>query len=132
MRANRSVDTGLELALRRALHARGLRYRKNLRVDLPGLSVRPDVVFTRVRLALFADGCFWHMCPLHATEPKANSNYWGPKLRRNVARDRRVDAALDAAGWTVLRIWEHEPAETAANRVVMALRTLRARQEPGT
>jgi DNA mismatch endonuclease, patch repair protein len=121
MQSNRSAGTGSEMQLRRALHAQGLRYRVNYPVDVPGLRVRPDVVFTRQRLALFSDGCFWHRCPQHATDPKANSDYWAPKLRANVARDRLVDEALQQAGWTVVRVWEHESVEVAVRRVVSAL-----------
>jgi DNA mismatch endonuclease, patch repair protein len=117
MLANRRADTAPEIALRRALHARGARFRKDHAVTLTGMSVRPDIVFTRARVAVFVDGCFWHRCPQHATDPKANSDYWGPKLRANVERDRLVDRVLTAAGWTVLRIWEHEDAADAADRV---------------
>jgi DNA mismatch endonuclease, patch repair protein len=120
MLANRRSDTAPELALRSELHVRGLRFRKDHRVDLTDCAVRPDVVFTRARVAVFIDGCFWHRCPLHATDPKANSDYWGPKLRANAARDRRVDDALSAAGWTVVRIWEHEDVIDAADRVCRA------------
>jgi DNA mismatch endonuclease (patch repair protein) len=74
-------------------------------------------VFTRARVAVFVDGCFWHRCPLHATAPKANFDYWAAKLRRNVARDRRADEALQAAGWCVVRVWEHEAVDNAARRV---------------
>ena len=121
MRANRRRDTAPELALRRELHARGLRYR----VDYPpirDLRCRADIVFTRARLAVFVDGCFWHSCPLHATRPTANGDWWRDKLETNVRRDRRNDLELAQAGWTVLRIWEHEPAETAIQRVESALK----------
>jgi DNA mismatch endonuclease, patch repair protein len=79
--------------------------------------VRPDVVFTRARLAVFVDGCFWHCCPEHGNEPRANSAYWNQKLSRNVARDKDVDLALSLAGWGVLRAWEHEPPAEVAERV---------------
>lgn len=115
MRGNRRADTGPERQVRSLLHASGYRYRTNYRLDVPGARVRPDIVFTRRRLAVFIDGCFWHRCPEHGTSPRANTHYWTPKLERNVARDQRVDQALRAAGWTVLRIWEHVgPAEAAA------------------
>jgi DNA mismatch endonuclease (patch repair protein) len=97
------------------LHASGYRYRTDYRLDVPGARVRPDIVFTRRRLAVFIDGCFWHRCPEHGTSPRVNTSYWAPKLERNIARDQRVDQALRAAGWTVLRIWEHvDPVEAAA------------------
>lgn len=108
MRANRKRDTGPELALRSALHRRGLRFRVNLSLRCGAVRVVPDIVFTRRKVAVFVDGCWWHRCPAHGTTPKANTAYWLPKLDRNVQRDRRVDAALAAGGWTILRIWEHE------------------------
>jgi DNA mismatch endonuclease (patch repair protein) len=117
MAGNRGRDTKPELALRSRLHALGLRYRVGLRVEADGLRVRPDVVFTRVRVAVFVDGCFWHRCLLHKSVPRRNHEFWRRKLDANVARDRRVDAALQAAGWRVVRIWEHEAVETAAARV---------------
>jgi DNA mismatch endonuclease (patch repair protein) len=114
MRANRRVDTGPEIRLRAALHARGLRFRKDFPVRATGHLVRPDVVFTRRRIAVFIDGCFWHRCPDHRTSPRANAAYWGPKLARNVERDRATDRALADAGWTVVRVWEHVPIGEAA------------------
>jgi DNA mismatch endonuclease (patch repair protein) len=121
MRRNPRRDTRPEIALRKELHARGLRFRKDLLLRAPGRSVRPDVVFTRARVAVFIDGCFWHCCPEHGTEPQKNTGYWGPKLARNVARDRAVDKALAADGWKVVRGWEHEPVPDIANRVESAL-----------
>jgi DNA mismatch endonuclease (patch repair protein) len=122
MRANRRSDTKPELALRRALHGQGLRYRKDYRLDLDGgRRVRPDIAFTARRVAVFVDGCFWHVCPEHGSQPSSNTWYWGPKLARNVERDRAADAALDAAGWEVVRIWEHVPLDAAVAAVVTAL-----------
>ena len=120
MRRNLRRDTKPELALRRALHAAGLRYRVDYRVRTDDRLVRPDVVFTRVQLAVFVDGCFWHRCPVHGNSPRANGAYWGPKLDRNVARDRAVNCALQAAGWAVMRVWEHEDPQLAAQRVAAA------------
>lgn len=117
MRRNPRRDTGPEIALRRELHARGLRFRKDFLLRAKGRSVRPDVVFTRARIAVFIDGCFWHCCPEHGTQPRQNQSYWGPKLARNVARDRAVNEALAADGWLVLRSWEHEPVGEIADRV---------------
>jgi DNA mismatch endonuclease, patch repair protein len=122
MRRNRRRDTAPEIALRSELHGRGLRFRKDLPLRVSGRIVRPDIAFTRVRLAVFVDGCFWHACPIHGNQPRANSDYWRPKLARNVARDRAVDRALHAAGWCVLRAWEHEPPAVVADRVEAALR----------
>jgi len=79
------------------------------------------VVFPRQRVAVFVDGCFWHRCPEHGTSPRANNDYWTAKLDRNVARDRRNNEALVAAGWTVLRVWEHEDPVDAASRIAETL-----------
>jgi DNA mismatch endonuclease, patch repair protein len=122
MRANRRTDTKPEMALRRALHRQGFRFRKDYRLDLAeGKRVRPDIAFTARRVAIFVDGCFWHACPEHGTKPANNVWYWEPKLRRNVERDRAADAALAAAGWDVVRIWEHEPLEAAMTAVLAVL-----------
>ncbi|GAA2693898.1 very short patch repair endonuclease [Actinoplanes palleronii] len=121
MQANRRTDTKPEVILRKALHHLGYRYRKDLLVKLPETRVRPDIVFTRRKIAVFVDGCFWHACPQHGRQPTTNEWYWSPKLQRNVERDTRVNAALRGAGWTVLRFWEHEPLETALQTIRSAL-----------
>jgi DNA mismatch endonuclease (patch repair protein) len=121
MKANRKRDTGPELRLRSLLHRRGLRFRVNLEVDMPGLKVRPDIVFPRNRVAAFVDGHFWHSCRWHGTQPRSNSHYWRPKLERVVRRDRKVKTLLRKAGWTVLRLWEHVPAGKAADLVARAI-----------
>ena len=123
-RANRRVDTQAERALRSALHRLGLRFRVDQLVRSGTVRTHPDVVFGPLRLAIFVDGCFWHCCPKHFRMPKSNLAYWEPKLAANVERDRRVDDALAAEGWWVLRVWEHEPAGRAAWRVVHALADL--------
>lgn len=120
MLANTRRDTTTELAVRRLLHARGLRYRVD-HAPVPGLRRRADIVFTRARLAIFIDGCFWHGCPLHATSPQRNSDYWGPKLAANIARDADTNIQLEAAGWTVLRFWEHESPLDVVSAVASAL-----------
>ena len=122
MKANRRTDTKPELALRHALHRLGYRYRKDYRLDLDsGRRVRPDIAFTARKVAVFVDGCFWHACPEHGSKPRANEWYWGPKLIKNVERDRVNDAALILAGWTVVRLWEHVPLDEAVTTVVTAL-----------
>jgi DNA mismatch endonuclease (patch repair protein) len=122
MRANRRTDTKPELALRSALHRRGYRFRKDHRLDLNGgARVRPDIAFTARKVAVFVDGCFWHVCPEHGRDPAVNEWYWAPKLRRNVERDRAADAALAAAGWQVVRVWEHVPLTAAVDAVIAAL-----------
>ena len=122
MKANRGRDTAPEMSLRRALHARGVRYRLGQTVVVPGRRVRPDLVFKGRRLAVFVDGCYWHSCPEHGRMPADPTGYWAVKLARNRDRDTAVDVALQAAGWAVVRIWEHVPPEEAAERVIHALR----------
>lgn len=121
MRANRSRDTGPELALRSVLHRRGLRFRVH-QPAIVGLRCRPDLLFSRARVAVFVDGCFWHSCPIHATKPSANGEWWREKLAANVGRDRRHDAALQEEGWLSLRVWEHEDPFLAADRIERAVR----------
>ncbi|MFF5033882.1 very short patch repair endonuclease [Nocardia salmonicida] len=119
MRAIRRADTKPEVELRSSLHRLGYRFRKDFPIAVAGRRpVRPDIVFTARRVAVFVDGCFWHVCPDHGRLPTTNEWYWSPKLRRNVERDREVDAALSAAGWTVIRVWEHEPVASALTTVV--------------
>jgi DNA mismatch endonuclease (patch repair protein) len=121
MQSNRRTDTGPERLLRSALHRRGLRFRKDYRIDLPALRVHVDIAFTRQKLAVFVDGCFWHRCPEHATDPKANAAFWERKLQSNVERDRRVERALAGAGWRVIRSWEHELPQATAERIAGVL-----------
>src|SRR4051812_36672601 len=126
MKGNRKRDTGPERALRSALHALGMRYRVDHSISVPGgRAIRADVAFPRARLAVFVDGCFWHVCPQHGTAPRANATYWTPKLRRNVERDREVDDRLVRAGWTVLRFWEHEDPNDSAHEIRRRLARLR-------
>jgi len=126
MLAARQRDTGAEIALRRALHAAGLRYRVD-RTVLSGTRRRADLVFSSDRVAVFVDGCFWHGCPIHATQPKANGLWWRDKLETNRRRDRDTDRRLTEAGWHVIRVWEHEAAAEAAARIVWTLYRRRAR-----
>jgi DNA mismatch endonuclease (patch repair protein) len=121
MSRQRRAHTAPELALRRELHRRGLRYFVD-RAPIRGQRRRADVVFPRRRIAVYVDGCFWHCCPDHATDPKNNAAWWAEKLAGNVARDRATDAALREAGWQVVRIWEHENPVRAADRVQAALK----------
>lgn len=121
-KANRRTDTRPEVAVRSELHRRGLRFRKNFLLRVGGTRVRPDIVFTRRRVAVFVDGCYWHGCPVHASTPMVNREYWEPKLAANVSRDRRVDDALRDSGWSVIRAWEHESPVDVADRVVTRIR----------
>jgi DNA mismatch endonuclease (patch repair protein) len=124
MQANKSRDTGPELALRRAVHALGLRYRVSVR-PLPGVRRTADLVFTRAKVAVFLDGCFWHGCPEHHTKSATNADYWADKIVKNHARDRDTDALLEAAGWVVVRVWEHEDPGEAALKVESVVRARR-------
>ncbi|MEW1903048.1 very short patch repair endonuclease [Streptomyces sp. NPDC086147] len=115
-----SRDTAQELAVRRLLHASGLRYRVN--VPVPGMSRRTiDIVFGPAKVAVFLDGCFWHGCPLHATQPKSNAEWWRAKLDKNMARDRETTTHLETLGWTVLRFWEHASTEEISATVRAAV-----------
>lgn len=116
----RGRDTKPELALRRELHARGLRFYVD-RATVPGLRRRADIVFPRLRLAAFVDGCFFHGCPEHGTWPKHNAEFWRTKIERNRVRDRDTDERLRAAGWLVVRVWEHENVVEAADRIQQAI-----------
>ncbi|WP_306672213.1 very short patch repair endonuclease [Rhodococcus opacus] len=125
MQRQRTRDTAPELAVRRLLHASGLRYR----VDSPplaNLSRRADVVFGPAKVALFIDGCFWHGCPVHGERsPTANAGYWREKIERNKARDLDTDERLHLAGWLSLRVWEHEDPQEVAAMVVAEVRRRR-------
>jgi DNA mismatch endonuclease (patch repair protein) len=126
MRRNPRRDTKPELRLRSALHCAGLRFRKDYPVRAGGRLIRPDIVFPKARIAVFVDGCFWHRCPEHGVDPRHNAGYWGPKLQRNVARDREVDRALTEDGWSVIRVWEHEGVAATTTRIAEAVTALRS------
>ncbi len=122
MRATKRRDTRPEQRLRSLLHRRGLRFR----VDHPirtaaGRKRRTDIAFTRQKLAIFIDGCFWHQCPDHCRVPERNHDYWEAKLRGNAERDRLIDRELRDSGWIVLRFWEHESPERAAKEIEQSL-----------
>lgn len=121
MQANRGRDTKPEMAVRRAAHAAGLRFRVDYR-PIQDLNRRADLVFTRSMVAVFVDGCFWHGCPTHHTVAKSNAAFWAQKVSRNRERDAETDRLLWQAGWTVLRAWEHEPADDVVNRILASVR----------
>lgn len=121
MRGNRKINTRPEKLLRSALHAAGFRFRVGLPVLAENLRVCPDIVFTRAKVAVFVDGCFWHSCPAHGTTPRSNTAYWQDKLRRNQIRDRLVTERLEEAGWRVVRVWEHAPTDEGVEQVSAAL-----------
>lgn len=116
MQSNKSRDTKPELALRSAVHARGLRYRVSAK-PLAGVRRTADLVFPRAKVAVFLDGCFWHGCPEHHTVASANAKFWADKVEGNRKRDRDTDGRLAEAGWVSVRVWEHENAVEAARRV---------------
>ena len=116
----RRRDTAPELELRSELHRRGLRYRVDRR-PLKGVPSRADLVFGPAKVAVYVDGCFWHSCPEHGTMPRANEAFWQDKLARNRERDAAVNALLAESGWTVIRVWEHEEIDAAADRVERAV-----------
>lgn len=121
MQSNKSRDTKPELALRSAVHALGLRYRVSAK-PLAGLRRTADLVFPRAKVAVFLDGCFWHGCPEHHTVATANAKFWSEKVQNNRTRDRDTDGRLADAGWSSVRIWEHEDPAEAALRVERVVR----------
>lgn len=128
MQGNRRRDTKPEMAVRRAVHALGLRYRVDAR-PLTSLNRRADLVFTRAKVAVFIDGCYWHGCPEHGTTARTNADYWGPKIQRNRDRDADTDDRLTEAGWGVLRAWEHEDPLSVAQRIASVVQ-LRSERGP--
>lgn len=114
-------DTAPEMALRRELHARGLRYFVHRR-PLPGLRRQADIVFPGAKVAVFVDGCWWHGCPEHGGHAKSNDGFWSDKIQSNQTRDADTVERLYAAGWLSLRFWEHEPPAVAAGEVERVVR----------
>lgn len=124
--ALKRAGTAPELALRRELHGRGLRYR--IQVPIEGLPRRTvDIAFARDHVAVFVDGCFWHGCPEHGTQPRTNSEWWRWKLERNRTRDDDTNRRLGELGWIVVRLWEHQSPQSAADAVQEALSRARDR-----
>ncbi|TLM79166.1 very short patch repair endonuclease [Microbulbifer harenosus] len=120
MAATGQRDTSAETRIRKRLFAQGLRYR----VDYPVLRKprrKADIVFTRAKVAVFVDGCFWHGCLEHGSWPKANSEFWRNKIETNRERDKDTDRRLNDIGWYVVRIWEHEDPEIAVKRIIEAV-----------
>ncbi|WP_255431472.1 very short patch repair endonuclease [Amycolatopsis sp. WAC 04169] len=125
MSKQRSRDTRIEVELRRALHAAGLRFRIHRR-PVKGVRREADIVFGPARVAVFVDGCFWHGCPEHATWPKTNPDFWRTKIETNRRRDLDTDRKFAEAGWLVVRIWEHEPVASASAKIHEAVRLRRS------
>ena len=113
MKAMPRKSTGPEVVLRRALFARGLRFRLHNR-NLPGT---PDIVLPGAKIAVFVDGCFWHKCPKHGSLPKNNRDWWSDKLTATKARDRKKDRELRAVGWLPIHVWEHTSPDDAADEI---------------
>lgn len=128
MKAVRTKDTRAEVLVRKALHAAGLRFRKDVRV-LQAVRRRADVVFSTARVVVLVNGCFWHCCSRHATWPRSNAAWWREKLAANRRRDADTVARLTREGWKVVVCWEHEDPITVASRVA---RIVRARTTGGT
>jgi DNA mismatch endonuclease (patch repair protein) len=124
MRQVRTRDTAIELQLRSELHRRGLRFRVD-RAVAEGSRARPDVSFATERVAVYVDGCFWHRCPDHKSMPASNRAWWETKLHATVDRDRRHDSELEAAGWLVIRVWEHDVVADAVDMIESAVRSRR-------
>jgi DNA mismatch endonuclease, patch repair protein len=130
MRTTGRRDTPPELRIRSLLHRKGYRFR----VDVSPVSAtrsRADIVFRRLKVAVYVDGCFWHGCPSHGTWPKANADWWRSKIESNRIRDRKTAAALLASGWSVVRIWEHEEPDDALRMIMAALQSSSAHFDGG-
>ena len=125
MQSNRSRDTAPELAVRKLLHAAGFRYRVAAR-PIPSVRRTADILFTRAKLAVFIDGCYWHCCPTHYVEPKSHVEYWRPKIAGNIARDLDTTQRLVDQGWIVVRFWAHEPPDEVAASITRVLEEIRA------
>jgi DNA mismatch endonuclease (patch repair protein) len=122
MQGNRGRDTKPELALRSRLHALGLRYRVSVR-PIPDVRRTADIVFTRARVAVFVDGCYWHGCPDHHRPARQNLEFWTDKIESNRQRDTDVNQLLSQTGWQVIRVWEHEDPDEAARRIEAVVRS---------
>jgi DNA mismatch endonuclease (patch repair protein) len=130
MRRTRRSGTRPEMALRRALHRRGLRFVVDRPVPGGNRRRRVDILLRGARVAVFVDGCFWHSCPEHSHLPKTNTNWWRLKLRGIARRDRDTDTQLVAAGWLAVRIWEHEDPVEAAQAIEQLVRDRTAEKQP--
>lgn len=121
----RQKGTAAEISLRKELYRRGMRYRVNFVVLKKPRRVA-DIIFLGLRIAVFVDGCFWHGCPVHATWPKQNAEFWRQKIEANRRRDVDTNEKLRAIGWNVLRFWEHESPSSAAETIVQLVDMTRA------
>jgi DNA mismatch endonuclease (patch repair protein) len=117
LKLQKSRDTTCELALRSRLHRLGLRFRVHRKL-LPNLRRTADIVFGPTKIAVFVDGCFWHGCTRHIGWPKSNVEWWKRKIRNNIVRDKDTNRLLNQAGWTVIRVWEHDDPSIIAPRIM--------------
>lgn len=120
MQSAKPRDTAPEIAIRSALHRLGLRYSVDAK-PIEQLNRRADILFRSLKIAVFVDGCFWHGCPIHGTQAKANAEFWAAKINRNRERDAQTTDYLEQADWEVIRIWEHEDPILASQRILAAV-----------
>ena len=120
MSRTRGKDSAAELCVRRELHRRGYRYRIGIR-PVPELRRTGDIVFTRAKVVIMVDGCFWHRCPEHYRSPKTRTEFWRAKIKDNVARDEDTTRQLIGAGWTVLRFWEHQDVDSVVDEIASVI-----------
>lgn len=116
MKAAKPRNTAPEKALRSALHKKGLRFRIDVK-PIKELNRKADIVFRPAKVAVFVDGCFWHGCPIHGTQAKANAEFWDQKIKQNQERDKDTVVQLEATGWSVIRVWEHEDLKGTAQEI---------------
>lgn len=131
MRGNRGRDTRPEWRVRRLVHARGLRYRVNQR-PLPDHRLTADLVFTRIKIAVHIDGCYWHGCPEHHRVARTNAAFWSEKINGNRERDNRTQSILESAGWLSLRFWEHQDPQIVADQIYLAVLNRASNCGPGS
>jgi len=117
MKAAKSRDTAPEKSLRSSLFIKGLRFRVDTK-PIKEFNRKADIVFRAIKIAVFVDGCFWHGCPIHGTQAKANAEFWRNKIKQNQLRDLDTNEKLKKAGWKVVRVWEHENPEKAAEKIL--------------
>jgi len=121
MQSNRSTGTGPEMAVRRELHRRGLRYRVAAR-PFPSLRRTVDLLFPGARVAVEVRGCFWHGCPEHCRLPAAHRDYWEAKVAKNIERDAATERLLAEGGWMLVVVWEHDQVTEAADLIEAKVR----------
>lgn len=121
MKAAKPKNTAPEMALRALLFKMGLRYQVDAR-PLKELNRKADIVFRTAKVAIFVDGCFWHGCPIHGTQAKANAEFWNFKIKNNRERDLETTKLLQKAGWRVIRVWEHEDPIKVSKKIYQTLK----------